>query len=269
MKLSIISINRNNAEGLEKTIKSVIEQTFTDFEYIIIDGNSTDTSTEIIKKYESKIHYWVSEPDTGIYNAMNKGIKQATGEYCLFLNSGDNLCNNGILESCLEFLGIEAICYGDLIAKDIDGYKSLTYPDLLTAGYFWGCTLGHPGSFIKLELLQKAQGYDETIKISSDHDFFLRAICNFNASYKHIPIIVSEFQMEGISSKPENQQSIKQELLHSFKKNLPLYYEDYLKLHEINEDSLAMFYLKYRNNNILQFLLKIIRKLFTILKIQA
>ena len=96
--LSIITINRNNAEGLRKTIESVLSQDVSDktqVEYIIIDGASTDESVEVIKSFENnqsnklQITKWISEPDTGIYNAMNKGIKMATGEYCLFLNSGD------------------------------------------------------------------------------------------------------------------------------------------------------------------------------------
>ena len=91
MKLSIVTINYNDAIGLERTIQSVITQTFKDFEYIIIDGNSTDGSKEIIKKYSEKIQVAISEPDTGIYNAMNKGAALAKGEYLLFLNSGDNL----------------------------------------------------------------------------------------------------------------------------------------------------------------------------------
>ncbi|MDR2910496.1 MAG: glycosyltransferase [Bacteroidales bacterium] len=94
MKLSIITINLNNVAGLQKTIESVVKQTFTDYEYIVIDGGSTDGSADIIKQHANKITYWVSEPDKGIYNAMNKGIRVAKGEYCLFLNSGDWLINS-------------------------------------------------------------------------------------------------------------------------------------------------------------------------------
>ena len=96
-KLSIITVNLNNAAGLQKTIESVINQTFTDYEFIIIDGGSTDSSLEIIKQYANKITYWVSEPDNGIYNGMNKGIGQADGEYCFFLNSGDWMIENNTL----------------------------------------------------------------------------------------------------------------------------------------------------------------------------
>jgi glycosyltransferase involved in cell wall biosynthesis len=97
MKLSIITINYNNAEGLKRTIESVTGQTFRDFEYIVIDGGSTDGSTDVINEYADHISYWVSELDKGIYNAMNKGVAAAHGEYCNFLNSGDIYYNNEIL----------------------------------------------------------------------------------------------------------------------------------------------------------------------------
>src|ERR1035437_11152918 len=97
LALSIISINLNNAKGLEITIRSIIEQTFIDYELIIIDGASTDESIEIINKYADKITYWVSEQDEGIYNAMNKGIKRSHGKYCFFLNSGDWFSDNYVL----------------------------------------------------------------------------------------------------------------------------------------------------------------------------
>jgi acetyltransferase-like isoleucine patch superfamily enzyme len=123
MKLSIITINRNNAAGLRKTIESVVSQTYTDFEYIIIDGASTDDSVNIIKEYaEATLPcgeglgerlYWVSEPDKGIYNAMNKGILKANGEYCLFLNSGDWLYDNDVLNDVFSISPTEDIVYGN------------------------------------------------------------------------------------------------------------------------------------------------------------
>ena len=103
MKLSIITINFNDAKGLEKTIQSVINQTYKDFEYIVVDGASTDGSVDVIKKYSNKLTHWVSEPDTGIYNAMNKGTRMASGEYCLYLNSGDFLADNDVLEKAFNY----------------------------------------------------------------------------------------------------------------------------------------------------------------------
>ena len=113
-KISVITINYNNKEGLEKTIESVVNQSLQDFEYIVIDGNSTDGSQEILEKYTAKISHAVSEPDTGIYNAMNKGIKAATGEYILFLNSGDEFYATQSLEKAAEHLTGEDIIYGNL-----------------------------------------------------------------------------------------------------------------------------------------------------------
>jgi len=113
--LSIISINLNNVAGLQKTIESVWPQTFTDYEYIIIDGGSTDGSIDIIKKYSDKITYWISEKDNGIYHAMNKGIEVAKGDYCLFLNSGDWLVDKKILENVFSNNHSEDILYGDMM----------------------------------------------------------------------------------------------------------------------------------------------------------
>ena len=104
MKLSVITINLNDAEGLQKTLRSVWErQSFTDFEHIVIDGASTDGSVEVIKKYADKLAYWVSEPDKGIYSAMNKGIVRARGEYLLFINSGDWLADDVLAKVLRSF----------------------------------------------------------------------------------------------------------------------------------------------------------------------
>ena len=89
MKYSIITINYNHIEGLKRTIDSVISQTSSNYEYIIIDGGSTDGSVNIIKEYKEHLVYWISEKDNGVYHAMNKGVAQAQGDYCIFMNSGD------------------------------------------------------------------------------------------------------------------------------------------------------------------------------------
>ena len=101
-KLSVITINYNNKNGLIKTINSVINQTYKDFEFIIIDGGSTDGSLEVIQEYSGQINYWVSEPDNGIYHAMNKGIVMAKGEYCNFMNSGDCFFDEQVLKNAFS-----------------------------------------------------------------------------------------------------------------------------------------------------------------------
>ncbi len=118
MKVSIITINYNNVAGLEKTINSVISNDLYDIEYIVIDGNSTDGSIDVIKKYESKINFWISKPDSGIYNAMNKGIRQATGQYILFVNSGDVIKKDCDLQSIISQITGEDIVYFDMEIAD-------------------------------------------------------------------------------------------------------------------------------------------------------
>jgi len=145
-KLSIITVNLNNAEGLRKTIESVVSQTYTDYEYIIIDGGSTDGCVEIIKQYEDKITYWVSEPDKGIYNAMNKGILKAKGEYCQFLNSGDWLIKESILHDIFSILPIADIIYGN--EQTEKGIR--TYPENPSFNFF-----SKKHFAIKLYLLRK------------------------------------------------------------------------------------------------------------------
>jgi glycosyltransferase involved in cell wall biosynthesis len=196
LKLSIITINLNNAQGLQKTIASVINQTFTDYEYIIIDGGSTDGSVEIIKQYANKATYWVSEPDKGIYNAMNKGIKQAKGEYCLFLNSGDWLINNSGLQQFFALKPTEDIAYCDI--KTEKGINK--YPDKLNFLFFLCGSIGHPAAFIKTKLFTEIGLYNENRKIVSDWEFFLKAIFDLKCSYKHYAYILTFFDLNGIST---------------------------------------------------------------------
>lgn len=125
MKLSIITINYNNSIGLRKTIESVVSQTDNTFEYIIVDGGSSDGSVDIIKQYADKISQWVSERDGGIYNAMNKGVRMAHGEYIMFLNSGDILYDNNVIGHVLPKLKAD-ICVGNLVS---DKGGRMTPPD--------------------------------------------------------------------------------------------------------------------------------------------
>ncbi len=247
MKLSIITINKNNAQGLERTIQSVINQTFKDFEYIIIDGASTDSSVEIIKKYQDKIDYWVSEPDTGIYNAMNKGIKVAKGEYLLFLNSGDWLLNNTILAEVFSENFDEDIVYGNIQIGD-----KLIYPHKkITLRILMNSFIPHPASFIKRNLFEKIGLYDEKYKAASDWKFFLQALILENCTYKHIDKNISFFEEGGISGTElrvlENKK-ILQELF-------PRIYPDYLYYSELEE------YRPVKNSRFLKFIFHLYLKL--------
>lgn len=211
-KLSIITINSNNATGLQKTMESVFSQSFADYEYIVIDGGSTDGSKEIIENHADKLSYWVSEKDKGIYHAMNKGITNANGEYLLFLNSGDFYIEKEVLSNIMRQISGSDIIYGNLIIKEAHQEWLKEYPSKLTFNYFYNDSIPHSGAaFIKLNLFKKIGYYDETLKITSDWKFYLKALFIYNASYKYINETISVFPYDGISSKIENRSLLQQE----------------------------------------------------------
>ena len=202
IKLSIITVNLNNAAGLSKTLESVASQTFTNYEHIIIDGGSTDGSVDIIKDYERKYNgapghlYWVSEPDKGIYNAMNKGIKVARGEYCLFLNSGDWLFKRHVLEQVKTHLSPpELIIYGNIITNS--GVHK--FPATLNNIYFLFSNISHPSTFIETNLI-RANPYVESFKILSDYYFIIKSIIHLKVKYKWIDVDCTYFDTSGVSN---------------------------------------------------------------------
>lgn len=201
-KLSIITINLNNAIGLRKTIESVVSQTSKDFEYIVIDGGSIDNSVDIIKFYQDKITYWVSEQDSGIYAAMNKGIKVANGDYCQFLNSGDWLWQKEITEKMLLDLPNACIVYGNKI-REYNGQNKVdkSYKGRqLTLLDLYQSTLFHACAYIKRSLFDKYGFYDENLKIVSDWKFYLITIGLNNESVAYKDIDMVWFDSNGISS---------------------------------------------------------------------
>lgn len=203
MRLSIITINFNNVAGLQKTIDSVISQSFKDYEWIVIDGGSSDGSRELIEQYADHFSFWVSEPDKGIYNAMNKGIKVAQGDYLQFLNSGDWLCDETALERCFSHSFSADIAYGDLFFVFRDGNKELVhYPQNVSLYYLFHYSLGHSASFIKRQLLME-QPYDEQYRIVSDWSFFLRQAM-VGSIFEYLSEAVTCFDMTGISTVEED-----------------------------------------------------------------
>lgn len=207
MKLSIITINRNNAIGLEKTMQSVASQTFREFEFIVIDGASADGSVEVIKRLESQFAHlkWVSEPDKGIYNAMNKGIRMATGEYIQILNSADCLAANDVAErmlATLEDAGSPNILYGNMIKCYSDGRKVVDKcfagQEITMLGMYTG-TLNHDPAYIRRDLFEKYGYYDESLKIVSDWKWYLKAIILGVETPQYVDLDITLFDMTGIS----------------------------------------------------------------------
>ncbi len=229
MKLSIITINYNNAEGLRKTLASVAAQTYPNIEHIIVDGNSTDGSVEVIREYEQSLASrlsplasrlkWISEKDKGIYNAMNKGIRMATGDYIEILNSGDILAADNVTERMVAALAsyseqcerstgeaelqqsdLPTILYGNMIkvnaAGKVVGKSGYTEYSLRQ---FYSSTLNHDCAYIRRDLFEEYGLYDEGLKIVSDWKWYLQAIGLGRVKPEYVDIDVTIFDDGGIS----------------------------------------------------------------------
>lgn len=228
MLLSIITINWNNQTGLKKTMESVASQDFNDFEYIVIDGASNDGSVDIIKQYGNLPYLnWVSEPDKGIYNAMNKGIAKAQGEYIMILNSGDCLTGSQVISKIAEQLnqkGNPDILYGNTIKTWPDGreQKAPNPNTNYTMMSFYLGTLNHVGTCIRRNLFEKVGMYNENMKICSDWEWFMQAIVFKQVKPVYIDLDTVYFDMTGISENDgKNRQLILVEKRNSLLQTLP------------------------------------------------
>jgi glycosyltransferase involved in cell wall biosynthesis len=216
MVISIITINYNNAKGLKRTIESVINQNYKNIEYIIIDGGSTDESTKIINVYQNKIAFSISEKDNGVFDAQNKGIQKATGDYILVLNSGDELDNFNVLESIFNTTHTEDIIYGNMmIVYENNRREYGKMPKMINFEHMMNDTLWHPVSFVKKDFLNQVGLYDTSYNIVADYEWFLRAIFKFHAILKYYDMPISVFYLGGLSSHIDNVESIKLERLNA------------------------------------------------------
>lgn len=197
MKLSIITVNLNNREGLLKTIDSVVAQTFSDFEWIVIDGGSTDGSRELIEEYASHFSYWVSESDKGIYNAMNKGVVEAKGEYLLFLNSGDWLFSDSTLDEVSILLEGDVV-YGDANHWEHGKFKCSQHPGTMSLRLLYTSFICHQSTFFKRSLFD-VNRYNEELKIVSDWELCIKLLFK-KSTFKYIPVTVCNFEGGGKSS---------------------------------------------------------------------
>lgn len=200
MKVSIITINLNNLHGLHKTMESVLAQDSSLYEWIIIDGGSTDGSMELIKQNHDKITYWVSEADSGIYEAMNKGVDVSSGDYLLFLNSGDCLANSSIISSFIRKQFDSDIIYGNAIVVDekdkvIDKYYA---PDFIRLSYFWSHSLNHQSTFFHKRCFEQFR-YNEQNHVASDIELFMQLLYH-GYSFQKWDCFVAFFDFGGLSS---------------------------------------------------------------------
>ncbi|MEL1255515.1 glycosyltransferase family 2 protein [Flavobacterium sp. DGU38] len=227
-KISIITINYNNTKGLEKTINSIIHQTQRNYEFIVIDGGSTDGGKELIETYSDKINYWVSEPDSGVYNAMNKGIKAATGDFIIFMNSGDTFYENTVLEKVNPLLIDDFdIYYGDNYKVKQNSKRKKTYPEKLSFSFFYNSCINHQATFIRRQLFFDYFFYNEKFKIVADWEFFIYTICVENRPTKYLKMTICNYDFTGISSKKDNKSIADSEKQIVFDEYFSLFVEDY------------------------------------------
>jgi glycosyltransferase involved in cell wall biosynthesis len=198
--ITVVTVVRNGEKTLEETILSVINQTYTNVEYIIVDGASTDGTLDVIRKYEDRIDYWMSEPDKGIYNAMNKGIDLATGEWINFMNSGDGFYSETVLRDIFEIESIEVdtdIIYGDTLY--VYTFDSVVLKAKPIKSILKHLPFSHQASFVKANILKETK-FDDTYKISGDHNLFYNYYIN-NKIFKYYPFVVTRYEAEcGVSS---------------------------------------------------------------------
>lgn len=204
-RVSIITVTLNNLHGLRKTVESVAEQNYSAMEHIVIDGASTDGSREYLQSVAAERLTWVSEKDQGIYDAMNKGIKMASGEYLLFLNAGDVLDSPAVLSEVAPFLeGGEDIVYGNLKFDDAGVIRKGYMPERISVDHMMRDTLWHPASFVRHDLFTRHGYYDTGFRLCGDYEFFFRTLLVKNARSRHIGIFIARFDLTGLTSDVKN-----------------------------------------------------------------
>jgi len=222
-ELSIITINYNNLIGLQKTMQSVFAQNFLGYEYIIIDGDSTDGSKEYINQSAHKLSYSVSERDNGVYDAMNKGIAKATGTFLMFLNSGDFFVDQNVLMSLNKQIKKRNadIYYGNIEITDQGGsISNLQYPSTLTLAYLNRATINHQASVIKSSLFQEMGLYDTSFSLAADYAFFLKSFF-YGKHFEHINEEVINYQLDGASSL--HKEEYKRQMNEAWNRIIPTY----------------------------------------------
>lgn len=217
------------------------DQNWKDYEHIIVDGDSTDGSKEYIQTNAASFSYAISEKDQGIYNAMNKGISKASGEYLLMLNAGDLLYDNKVLHNVFGLNNHTAdIIYGD-VDRESKGvvFAESIFPDRLTFGFLRFGMISHQAAFFKRELHSTVGPYNEDIKYGADWHFIIVAICKFNASHLHLKFKVAICNADGLTCNPIHFDKMREEKINLIRDLFPAFHDDYLILDDLENKKLA------------------------------
>ena len=202
-KITIITAVYNAEKTLEQTIQSVICQTYSNIEYIIVDGGSKDRTVDLIRKYNDQIAYWVSEPDSGIYDAFNKGVVHATGDYVQFLGSDDCLCDKFVIEKIANQIecDVDILSAGVWVVDETRGLQSLVTGLKATESDYNHTMIPHQGMFVRRDLLLKYP-FDTSYRIAADYLFFLTCYYDKTVQFRYIAFPVAFYSMVGVSSVP-------------------------------------------------------------------
>ena len=204
MKVSLITIAYNSAATIEDTIKSIVAQEYSNIEYIIIDGGSTDNTLSIIEKYKESISTIISEPDKGIYDAMNKGVQNATGDLVGILNSDDIYTDNKVVSNIVEAIGNKDSIYADLVYVDRDNTDKVTRywkSGKYRRGIFKkGWMPPHPTFFIKKSCYDQYGIYNLQLKSAADYELMLRMLHKHNISVAYLPEVITKMRVGGQSN---------------------------------------------------------------------
>jgi len=241
-RISVITVNYNDKAGLAKTIESVTNQTLKPYEFIIIDGGSSDGSKELIEQNQDKINYWISEKDKGVYSAMNKGIKAATGDFVIFMNGGDCFADNSVLENVFPDLKDEYdIYYGDNYKISPGSKRLKTYPEKLRFSFFYSSSINHQSTFIRRSLFDTYFYYNENYKIVADWEFFIYTICYMNVPTKYLKKTIALYDFTGISSNPKYSAITQSEKSETLERFFPSFVEDYRDVNELTSKRYLQF----------------------------
>ena len=226
MKLSIITITYNDLEGLERTYRSIRRQTFRDYEWIVVDGGSTDGTKEFLEEHNDELAWWCSEKDKGVYNAQNKGTQHARGEYSIYMNSGDSFYADDVLEKVFEkeTEGADVI-YGNWMLVFENGKTRLgRAPEAADLAYFFEDNMCHQSMLIRTEAV-RSRPYDETFRIYADWEEWL-ALLMQGKTFRRIDLTICNFMVGGISTGDDAPEKLKQERKAEIKRIQERYYPE-------------------------------------------
>lgn len=219
--LTIVTICRNDREGLERTLASIRAQTWRDFEVELVDGASTDGTADFVRGLSEPWLRATSEPDAGIFDAQNRGWRRARGTWCLFLNAGDYLAAPDVLARVFAVEHPEDVIYCDLLRRWPTHTRLLRVPDRITLEYLVDGAIMHPSAILRRDLIDRVGPYDASLRIAADHDFFFKAVVHRGITVRRTPIALSVYMMGGVSSHPATAAQKQRERELILRRNLP------------------------------------------------